>query len=338
MSSLRPNPTRRLIASSRLLACLIAILSASVTLSLLKGAPQPALAADTALQPLLVTTRYILVYVDGDKRQSASAGSGTGNYRLLGTLADGSALVSYYDAGALAVETISPSLSSRTVKSFRNTAFIAPANDGFLAYEGSSQLLRRYDLQGSIVGSPVVPLGARDALGVGDSLVVLGSGRLAMWDRGGRLRREILVDGGTMALMPNDRFAVTDVRNNEVRTYNAALDLVGTLRPQVRTLRALAAGPDGSLAVLSGTPSCVSNDAEVDVYDSATSDQPRARIRQNIGTAVGLAISADAVYVANIGCRGDGDGSIAVFGRDGTPLGVITNVGSPTGVLPFAKR
>jgi hypothetical protein len=303
-----------------------------------KGGPQPALAADSVPQPLLVATRYILVYVDGDKRQSASAGAGTGNYRLLGTLGDGSALVSYNDAGALAVEAISPSLGPRTIKTFRNTAFIAPANDGFLAYEGSSQLLRRYDTHGSIVGSPIAPLGAREALGVGDSLVVLGSGRLAMWDRGGRLRREILVDGGTMVLMPNDRFAVTDVRNNEVRTYSAALDLVGTLRPQARNLRALAAGPDGSLAVLTGTPSCVSNDAEVDVYDGPTSEQPRARIRQNIGTAVGVAISADAVYVANIGCRGDGDGSIAVFGRDGTPHGVITNVGSPTAVLPFTAR
>ncbi len=325
-------------APSRLLACLIVVLTASVTLSLSKGAPQPALAADTTPQPLLVATRYILVYVDGNKRQTASAGADTANYRLLGTLADGSALVSYYDAGALAVETISPSLSSRTVKTFRNTAFIAPATDGFLTYEGSSQLLRRYDLRGSIVGSPIAPLGARDALGIGDALVVLGAGRLAVWDRGGRLRHEIILDGGALALMPNDRFAVTDVRNNEVRTYTTALDLVGTLRPAARVLRALAAGPDGSLAVLTGTPSCVSNDVEVDVYDSPTSEQPRARIRQNIGTAVGLAVTADAVYVANIGCRGDGDGSIAVFGRDGTPLDVLTNVGSPTGVLPLAAR
>jgi hypothetical protein len=159
-----------------------------------------------------------------------------------------------------------------------------------------------------------------------------------VWDRGGRLRHEILVEGGALALMPNDRFAVTDVRNNEVRTYDTALQLVGTLRPTARPLRALAAGPDGSIAVLTGTPSCVSNDVEVDVYDSATSEQPRARIRQNIGTAVGLAVGAEAVYVANIGCRGDGDGSIAVFARDGTPRGVINNVGSPTGVLPFTAR
>ena len=322
----------------RLTATMVVTITALVTLSLSKGAPQPALAADSVPQPLLVSTRYILVYVDGDKRQSASAGAGTGNYRLLGTLPDGSVLVSYYDGGALNVETISPSLSSRTLKTFRNTAFIAPSNDGFLAYESATQLLRRYDLHGTIVGSPIATLGARDALGVGDALIVLGAGRLAAWDRGGRLRHEIIVDGGALALMPNDRFAVTDVRNNEVRTYSAAFDLVGTLRPLGRPLRALAAGPDGSLAVLTGTPSCVSNDVEVDVYDGPTSEQPRARIRQNIGTAVGIALGADAVYVANIGCRGDGDGSIAVFGRDGTPHGVITNVGSPTGVIPFAAK
>jgi hypothetical protein len=314
------------------------IAAASVTLSLSKGAPQRALAADTVPQPLLASTRYILVYVDGDKRQSASAGAGTGNYRLLGTLADGSVLVSYNDGGALAVEAISPSLGSRTIKTFRGVAFIAPSNDGFIAYDGLTQLLRRYDLQGSVVGSPVAPLGARDALGVGESLVVLGSGRLAVWDRGGRLRHEIIIDGGVLAAVPGDRFAVTDVRNGEVRIYTASLDLVGTLRPQARTLRALAAGPDGSIAVLTGTPSCVTNDAEVDVYDTPTSDQPRARIRQNIGTAVGVALSAEAVYVANLGCRGDGDGSIAVFGRDGTPHGVLTNVGSPTGVLPIAVK
>jgi hypothetical protein len=50
---------------------------------------------------------------------------------------------------------------------------------------------------------------------------------------------------------------------------------------------------------------------------------------------VSVAIDANGVYVANRGCRGDGDGSVAVFARDGTPRGVITNVGSPTGVLPF---
>jgi hypothetical protein len=68
---MKPNhPTT---TNLRVLACLIVTLSASVTLSLSKGAPRPALAADFVPQPLLVATRNILVYVDGDKRQSASA-------------------------------------------------------------------------------------------------------------------------------------------------------------------------------------------------------------------------------------------------------------------------
>jgi len=39
--------------------------------------------------------------------------------------------------------------------------------------------------------------------------------------------------------------------------------------------------------------------------------------------------------IAPTGSLSNGDGSIAVFARDGTPRGVITNVGSPTGVLPM---
>ena len=315
----------------RLLASIIII----VTLSLSKGAPQPALAA-TSSPPLLVATRFVLVYVDGDTRQTASAGANTGNYRLLRTLADGSVLVSFNDGGSLDVESISPSLGSRRIKSFpRGTAFIGPSTDGFVAYDGMTQLLRRYDERGSVVGNPIAPSGVRDALGIDDATVVLGSGRLAVWDRGGRLRHEIILDAGAMVMMPDNRFAVTDVQYGEVRTYTAALDLVGRLRLPQRSPRAIAAGPDGSIAVLTGTPSCVSNDAEVDVYDSATSDQPRARIRRDVGTANAVAIDANGVYVANNGCRGDGDGSVAVFARDGTPRGVITNVGSPTGVLPF---
>ena len=180
----------------------------------------------------------------------------------------------------------------------------------------------------------MTPLGARDAVGVGDVLVVVGNGRLAVWDGSGRLRHEAIVDAGALALMPNARFAVTDVRNREVRTYDTALSLLGTLRLSARTLRGVAAGPDGSLAVLTGTPSCTLNDAEVDVYDGPTSAEPRARIRQNVATAVALAVGTDAIYVANAGCR-EGEGSIAVFARDGTPRAVITNVGTPTGVLPF---
>lgn len=299
------------------------------------------LAATSTPPPLLVANRNVLVFVDGDRRQSASAGADAGNYRLLGTLADGSVLVSYDDAGAKNVELISPSLEARTIKTFPlgTAAFIGPSTDGFVAYAANSQFLRRYDTRGELVGPPVAPIGARDALGLGDALVVLAAGRVAVWDRGGRLRHEAILDGGALAALPGDRFAVTDVRYSEVRVYTAALDLVGTLRLPNRPPRALAAGPDGALAVITGTASCTRNDVEVDVYDDVTAQQPRARIRGDaVGAAVALAVSTDAVYVANADCRGTGaDGSIAVFGRDGAPRGVIRNVGSPTGVLVFKR-
>ena len=149
----------------RLLACIVVI----VTLSLSKGAPQPALAAPSS-PPLLVATRFVLVYVNGDTRQTASAGANTGNYRLLRTLADGSVLVSFNDGGSLDVESISPSLGSRRIKSFpRGTAFIGPSTDGFVAYDGMMQLLRRYDESGSALGKPIAPPGVRDAIGMADA-------------------------------------------------------------------------------------------------------------------------------------------------------------------------
>jgi hypothetical protein len=49
-----------------------------------------------------------------------------------------------------------------------------------------------------------------------------------------------------------------------------------------------------------------------------------------------MAIGTDGIYVANSPCRSPDDGSVATFGRDGKPRGVITNIGNPTGVLPFA--
>jgi hypothetical protein len=295
------------------------------------------LGAAASSTPLLVTTRYLMVYVDGDKRQGASAGPATGNYRLLGGMPDGSVLVSYDDAGATDVEALSPALGSRRVKTFPRlvSAFISPSVDGFVAYDGGMQLLRRYDLHGSIVGFPIASSGARDALGIGEFVVVVGNGRLAVWDRGGRLRHEVILEGASLVALGGDRFGVIDLPDREVRVYDTNLDQKARLRFPAHPPRALAAGPDGSLAILSGTPSCVGSDAEVDVYDDPTAPSPRARIQQNVATAVALAVGKDEVYVANAGCRRDDDGSIAVFGRDGSARTVIGNVGSPTGVLPF---
>ncbi|MDB5069271.1 MAG: hypothetical protein JWM87_382 [Candidatus Eremiobacteraeota bacterium] len=304
----------------------LAVFGLSVLLGL--GAPST---------PLLVTTRDILVYVDGDRRETASAGARAGNYRLLSTLADGSVLVSYDDGSFTSVESISPSLQPRTVKSLPRAmaSFVAPADDGFIVYDGSAQLLRRYDAKGSILGSPAGVLGAQTALGIGADTIVLGYQALSVYDRRASLRHQVIINGGALAPLPGGRFAVTDVANHEVRIYTTALDRVAVLRfAQNRPLGALAAAPDGTLAVVTGTPSCSISDVEVDVFADVTAAQPSARIRAGADAAVGLAVTSDAVYVANAGCRGQ-NGSIGVFGRDGTSQAVIGNVGSPTGVLPF---
>lgn len=288
--------------------------------------------------PLLVTTRDVLVYADGDRRQAASAGASTANYRLLGTMADGSALVSYDDVGFSNVESISPALESRKLKSLPRgmASTVGPADDGFVVYDSSAQLVRRYDAHGSIAGSPAAVTGVRALLGIGESTVVLGSNVVAVFDRRGSLRHQTVLDGGALVALPNGRFAATDLQNRVVRVYSTNLDLVATLRPANRPLRSLAAAPDGALAVVTGTPSCSLADVEVDVFgDAAGNDaQPSARIHTRVDAAVGLAIASDAVYVVNAGCRGL-NGSIAVFGRDGSPQALIENVGSPTGVLPF---
>ena len=298
------------------------------------------LGATVSATPVLVSTRYLMVYVDGDKRQTATAGPSTGNYHLLGTMPDGSILLTYDDANGTSVAAISPGVGARTLKAFPRVvppSFIAASSDGFVAYDAGVQLLRRYDLQGSAVGSPIAPSGPRDALGIGEFVVVAGNGRLAEWDRGGRLRHEAILDGGPLVALSADRFAVIDNVDREVRVYDTNLDLKARMRFPARPPRALAAGPDGSLAILTGTPSCVGSDAEVVVYDDPTASSPRARIQQNVATAIGLGLGKDEVYVADAGCQRDDDGSIAVFGRDGSAHTVIGNIGSPTGVLPVSS-
>ncbi len=296
-------------------------------------------ASSSATSPLLVSSRYELVYVDGDARRVASAGPGTTGYRLLGAVADGSVLVAFDEAGFVDVESVSPSLASRTLKTFPRSAaaFIAPSSDGFLVYDASTQLLRRYDAQGSLAGTPAAPLGARAALGIGEVVVVLGPGRLDTYDTRGRLQHAVPLDGGDLAALPGARFAVTDTRDGEIRVYTAALQQTATLRVSGRPLRALAAGPDGSIGIVTGTPACgLVSDVEVDVFDDPAASGAPVRLRTNLPNPVSLTIASDAVYVANAGCRGE-DGSIAVFGRDGTPRGTIVNVGSPSGVLPLAR-
>ncbi|MDP9106698.1 MAG: hypothetical protein M3N49_12295 [Candidatus Eremiobacteraeota bacterium] len=316
-------------------ALLIAIvtMSAIVTLSLSKGAP--ASAADGITEPLLIATPQRLVYADGNARKFAGAGTLARGFRILGAVADGSVVVSYYDANSATVEAIGRDLSPRAVKKFGvfPVAFIAPSNDGFLAYDGG--LLRRYDLHGSLIGQPIAPVGARDALGFADATVVIASGRLGIYDRSGRLQHQMIVAADRLVALPGDRFAVTDTRNSEVRVYTTALELKSTLRFPNRQLLAVAAGPDGALAVANGHASCTNPDVEVDVFNDINA-QPTARMRTDVGTPVALAVGTGGIYVANAPCRRDDDGYIAVFGRDGGARELIRNVGTPTGLIPLA--
>jgi hypothetical protein len=298
------------------------------------------LGAGSSSSPLLVATRHQLVYVDGAVRRIASAGPGTTGYRLIGAVSDGSVLASFDDAGFADVEVVSPSLESRTIKTFPRGAggFIGPSSDGFLAYDAGTQLLRRYDLHGSIVGSPAAPIGAHAALGIGDAIVVLAPGKIEAFDARGRLRRAVPGDGAELAPLPGGRVAVSVPSQREVRIYTTALDQVDVVRSPGVPVGTLATGPDDAVGFIGGTPTCRGvSDAEVDLFDLSTAAAARlpVRIRAGIPNPVGLTITRDAVYVANAGCLGN-DGSIAVFNRDGTPRGTIVNVGSPTGMLPLA--
>jgi hypothetical protein len=297
----------------------------------------PLIAAASPTPSLLIATPTFLMYAEGDQRLPALGGPHAAGYHVLSTLSDGSALVGFDDDLSATVETVTPALESRRVKTFpRGTAFF-PGNDGFLAYDGASQLLRRYDTRGSIVGAPVLPSGVNAALGVGDSIVVLGGGRLQVYDRGGRMRRVMTMEGNALVPLPHDRFAVNDVRDGEVREYTTEFDQTATLRYVGLPARAIASAPDGTLAVLAGTPSCVTSNAEIDVFTDLHA-QPVARIHEGISVPVALAVGPDFVYIANASCRRDDDGSISIFARDGTPHGTMRNVGTPTTILPFTRH
>jgi hypothetical protein len=299
-----------------------------------------ALAADTPPTPvpsLLVATPTFLVYAEGDHRNAAVAGGGATGYRILGTVADGSALVSYDDGAFGAIETVSPSLQSRKLKTFARGTMMFRGNDGFLAFESGSQLVRRYDARGSLVGAPTAALGVSEALGVGDAIVTLGSGRLRVWDRNGRLQHEILLEGNSLVPLPDDRFAVNDVRDGEVRAYTTALEQTATLRYVGLPARAIATAPDGTLAVLAGTPGCTLPNAEIDVFTDLHA-QPVARIHDNVTSTTALAVGPDFVYAVNAPCRTGEDGSVAVFTRTGAQYGIMRSLGTPTSLLPFVAR
>jgi hypothetical protein len=335
-----PRRSRRLRGSLWLRLATIATVAAClyVILSLSKDAPIAAMAQSAPTPPpaLLIATPTFLVYAEGDRRQPAVAGPSAGNYRVAGLAPDGSAVVSFDDGGLTSVETISPALTTRTIKTFARGTAIFRADDGFLALESTSQLVRRYDARGSLVGAPVVALGISEALGVADTIVTLGGGRLRVFERSGRERREINLDGNALTPLPNGTFAVNDARDGEVRAYTTNLDQTATLRYVGLPVRALASAPDGTLAVLAGTPACVTSNAEIDVFTDLHA-QPAARIHGGVTSTAAIAVSSDAVYALNAPCRTDEESTVNVYARDGTGRGTLRNIGIPNGIQPFRR-
>jgi len=315
------------------------VLSLNVILSLSKDAPQAAQAAEAKPVPsVLVSTPSFLIYAEGDRRRPAVGGSLAGGYRIIGTTPDGSALVTYDDGFAQIVATVSPSLRPRTLKLFSRGTLVFRAVDGFLAVEPISQLLRRYDANGNVVGTPFLPLGIAEALGVGDSVVVLTTdNRLRVYDRGGRVRKEQTMRANSLVPLPDGRFAVNDLTDNEVRAYTSDLEQTATLRYVGLPARMLASAPDGTLIVLAGTPSCVTSNAEIDVFTDLHA-QPAARIHEGITLPTALAVSADFVYVANAPCRSGEDGSVTAIARADKTSTVLRQVGTPNAVVPFTAK
>jgi hypothetical protein len=306
----------------------------SVALSLSKGERSAALAAGEPA--LLVATPTFLMYAEGDRRQAAVASGGTSSYRILG-LTNGGVLVAFDDGFYSNVELVTPALESRKIRTFPRGTTIYPGTDGFLTLEGSSQLVRRYDARGAFLNPPIVALGASEVMGVGDNVVSLGNGRLRVWDSRGRLRKDTILDGNALTPMPDNRFAVNDTRDGEVRVYSVDLEQTATLRYVGLPVRGLAASPDGALAVLAGTPGCILPNAEIDVFTDLHA-QPAARIHENVTSTVQIALGADYVYALNGPCRANEDATIAVFRRDGTTHSIMRNVGTPTSLIPFQRK
>lgn len=304
------------------------VLAAALALVAASAAPPPA---------LLIASPTYLLYAEGEQRKAALASGSATNYRTIGTASDGTAIVAFDDGGLTYVELISTALATRTVKNFPRGIALFRGNDGFIAYDGSSQLARRYDLGGNLVGAPIAALGAVELLGVADAIVALGGGRLRVWDRGGRMQRDALLDGNSLVALANGRFAVNDLRDSEVREYTTALEQTATLRYVGLPARALASAPDGTLAVLAGTPACTQSNAEIDVFTDLHA-QPAARIKENLTNVARIAIGNDYVYAALNPCQSGQDGAVAVFARDGAAHGLMRGVGLPGTLLPFVRK
>src|SRR5579875_2114478 len=137
----------------------------------------PAKATPGPVGPVVVATHDTLsnadalLYVEGNTRIPATGGPGAGGYGLLETLPDGTMLVAFTRSGFGEVDSVSPTLQTRTLRTFplSSIGFVAPSSDGFVFYSQTAQYVQRYDAQGRAEGGPMAALGATSALGLGSA-------------------------------------------------------------------------------------------------------------------------------------------------------------------------
>jgi hypothetical protein len=145
------------------------------------------------------------------------------------------------------------------------------------------------------------------------------------------------MNANSLVPLPDARFAVNDLTDSEVRAYTTDLDQTATLRYVGLPARALATSPDGTLAVLAGTPSCVTSNAEIDVFTDLHA-QPAVRIHEGLTNAAAFAIAPDYVYVANASCHTGEDSTVTAISRADRSTTVMHQIGRPTGLVPFTAK
>ena len=287
-----------------------------------------------AAAALLIAEPAGFLVADGSNRYYATGGASAARFTPLLTTADGKALVAYRDGAFMQFELVDDRLESTTIARIATLDLIGRADDGFITY--AQGLVRRYDLSGHPSSTPASVLQAREMLGVGDVTFVASEQRFSAYGRNGRLQRGYYYDAASPVSLGGDRIAVIDRTAGIVRVYSTALDELAQLRFTGRTIRAIAAGADGTLAVVldSGGLRCDPS-AEIDLYRDPAGGLPSSR-SGFAGRFIGpIALDATMLYVTTGTCGSTDDTQIGEIDRDGKTVGAVQNVGRPLAILPF---
>jgi hypothetical protein len=286
-----------------------------------------------AAAALLIAEPAGFLVADGSNRYYATGGLSAARFTPLVTTADGYALVAYRDGAFMQIERIDDHLGTTTVARIGPIALIGPANDGFVTY--TDGLARRYDLAGHPNSTPASVIHARELLGVGDVTIAASETRFSAYRRNGHLLRGYWYDAASPVALGDDRIAVIDRTAGVVRVYSTALDELAQLRFPGRRIRTIAAGPDGTLAVVHDGGIPCDPSAEIDLYRDPASGKPSSR-SGFAGRFIGpIALDATTLYVTTGTCGKTDDTQIGEIGRDGKTTGTLQNVGRPLAILPF---